>query len=138
MVYEISIGQRFDLLTFFYFIISGYLQSDFLQTVTYPWCLGTSLLPLRCALDKFLLSIISKSKSFNCLLTLSIVTFPVAVSDLIIGFDKIIFTSGNFCYMNDFSFNMLFTISDELQEEGPLVPTCKITLSGCFCSNSIK
>ena len=43
MVYEISLNQRFDPLTFFYFIISGYLQSDFLQTVTYPWCLGASL-----------------------------------------------------------------------------------------------
>ena len=43
MVYEILIDQRFDLLTFFYFIISRYLQSDFLQTVTYPHCLGPSL-----------------------------------------------------------------------------------------------
>ena len=34
-------------------------------------------LPFRCALDKWLLSIISKSKSFNCLLTSSIVTFQL-------------------------------------------------------------
>ena len=83
-------------------------------------------LPFRCALDKTL-SIRSISKSFNCLLTSSIVTFPAVVPDLIIGFDKIIFAFGNFWDMNNLSFNMLFTTSDELQKEASFVPTCNIT-----------
>ena len=136
MAYQISINQRFDRLTFFHFIISGYLQSEFLQTV--PLVFRCKPLPFRCALDILLLSIISKSKSFNCLLTTSIVTFPAPVSDLIIGFDNIIFAFGNFWDMNDLIFNMLFTISDELQEEASFFSTCKITLFGCFCISSIK
>ena len=83
------------------------------------------LLPFRCALDKLLLSIMSISKSFNCLLTSSIVNFPAAVSDLKIGFDKIIFAFGNFWDMNDLSYNMWLTILDELQEEASFVPTYK-------------
>ena len=58
-------------------------------------------LKFRCALDILLLSIISKSKSFNCMLTSSIVIFQAAVWSII--FD-------NFWDTNDLSFNMLFTI----------------------------
>ena len=58
-------------------------------------------LKFRCALDILLLSIISKSKSFNCMLTSSIVIFQAAVWSIM--FD-------NFWDTNDLSFNVLFTI----------------------------
>ena len=132
-----SINQRFDPLTFLFHNFR-ILSIRFFASCNIPLVFRCKSLPFRCALDKLLLSIISKWKSFNCLLTSSIVTFPATVSDLIIGFDKIIFQFRNFWDMNHLSFNMLFTISDELQDEASFVPTCKITLSRCFCISDIK
>ena len=139
MVYEILIYQRFDRLTLFYNFRIPSIKS--FANCNIPLVFRCTPLPFRCPLDK-LLSTISKSKSFNCLFTSSIVTFAAAASDLIIGFDKITFAFGDFWDMNNLSFNLLFTISDELQVEASFVPgfvpTRKITLPGCFCSHVIK
>ena len=54
-----------------------------------------------------------------------VVAFPAAESDPIIGFDKLTFVFGNFEDVKDLSFNMLFIISDELQEEASFVTTLR-------------
>ena len=75
MVYEISVDQRFEPLTFFYFKISTRFQSGYLQKAAYACYLHGSLYRSFRCLDKLLLSTISKLKSFSRLLTSSLTTF---------------------------------------------------------------